>query len=307
MRVNEPALPADREESLNPPVFAAGASLTKLANDFGTDKGTIILDGHAYTLVYELLFKNLRLQPINLLEVGLLIGGPELGNDANRKVTDAPSIRLWHQYFPHAHIYGVDISDFSQFESEWFSFFKADCGKVEQLRKIARAGVEFEIIIDDGSHASFHQQLTMLKFWPLLRSGGLYIIEDLHSQPRHYEKSLPNTPKTATQLKKFIATGCFIGTNALPAVEWGPVEETISNVMLFDNDQLAEMRRIYNRVEGYRPAVPNHLERPWPQRVLKRAHIRRLFETMRACAGVLTAQSHRGHCSPVTLAIVHKR
>jgi len=182
-------------------------SLTALANKFGTDKGTTTLDGHAYMLVYEALFENQRDNPINLLEIGLSIGGPELGNDANRKVTDAPSVRMWHEYFPNAHIYGVDISDFSHFQSEWFSFFRADCGNEKQLEWIARAGVSFDIIIDDGSHASLHQQLTMLKLFPLVKNGGLYIIEDLNWQPRHYEISLPPTPKTTTQLINFSQQG----------------------------------------------------------------------------------------------------
>lgn len=85
--------------------------LTEIANETGTDKGTVHKDGHAYTLVYEPLFEQLRDRPINLLEIGLSIGGPELGQPASRKVTDAPSIRMWHEYFPKARIFGIDISD----------------------------------------------------------------------------------------------------------------------------------------------------------------------------------------------------
>jgi hypothetical protein len=306
LKGSEPAMPAVKQGLFNTLAFSAGDTLTKLANDFGTDKGTITRDGHAYTLVYDVLFKTFQYQPINLLEVGLALGGPELKNDANRKVTDAPSVRLWHEYFPNAHIYGADISDFSQFQTEWFSFFRMDCGNPEELEQVAQAGVQFDIIIDDGSHASFHQQLTMLKFWPLLRSGGLYIIEDLQWQPRHYERALPPAPKTEKQLINFIATGRFIGTGALPSKEWFPIARTIRNVMLFDNDQLAGMRQVYNRVEGCKAAVAHYLESPWPQRMLTRAHVRRLFRTVGVCTQVLTGQSRRGHCSPVTLAVIHK-
>jgi hypothetical protein len=39
------------------------------------------------------------------------------------------------------------------------------------------------VIIDDGSHASFDQQLTLREFFPLLADGGWYFIEDLDWQP----------------------------------------------------------------------------------------------------------------------------
>ena len=39
------------------------------------------------------------------------------------------------------------------------------------------------MIIDDGSHASFDQQLTFREFFPLLADGGLYFIEDLDWRP----------------------------------------------------------------------------------------------------------------------------
>jgi len=102
----------------------------------------------------------------------LLAGGPELDQSAGRRVNDIPSIRMWHEYFPLAHIHGLDISDFSAFETDWFKFFRADCGNRNELAKVANAGIPFDIIIDDGSHASFHQQLTMEMLLPALRPGG---------------------------------------------------------------------------------------------------------------------------------------
>jgi hypothetical protein len=40
-----------------------------------------------------------------------------------------------------------------------------------------------DVIIDDGSHASFDQQMTFREFFPLLADGGWYFIEDLDWQP----------------------------------------------------------------------------------------------------------------------------
>lgn len=175
-------------------------NLTSLANEYGTDKGTKVGNAHGYTVVYDRLFAPLRHKPISILEIGLSIGGPEHGNSAERSVENVPSVRLWQSYFTKAHIYGLDISDCSAFANERFSFFRVDCGDRDALRKVAEAGIVFDIIIDDGSHASFHQQLTLMELFPALASGGLYVIEDLDWQPTVYEKSLPPVPKTAELL-----------------------------------------------------------------------------------------------------------
>ena len=78
---------------------------------------------------------------------------------------------------------------------------QADCGDERRLEELAAQLSKqpgcFDIIVDDGSHASYHQQLTMLKLFPLVKSGGLYIIEDLHWQPPQYEATLPNVPRTS--------------------------------------------------------------------------------------------------------------
>jgi len=49
---------------------------------------------------------------------------------------------------------------------------------------------ELDIIIDDASHASHHQQKGFLELFPKLKSGGLYIIEDLRWQPKGMEKEV---------------------------------------------------------------------------------------------------------------------
>ncbi len=84
----------------------------------GADKRTVYGDAEGYTQMYEMLFEHMRDSPLNLLEIGLEIGGPEHDVPASRDVTDAPSVRMWRSYFPHAKIYGADISDFSVFETE---------------------------------------------------------------------------------------------------------------------------------------------------------------------------------------------
>jgi hypothetical protein len=222
-------------------------SLTTIANKYSTDKGTI---NREYPRIFMLLRYSVLAnadKPINLMEIGLNIGGPELDGSADRKVSDIPSVRMWLEYFPLAHIHGVDISDFSAYQNSSFSFYRADCGDSAALQKVAAAAPKCDVIIDDGSHASYHQQLTFLHFFPLLKSGGLYIIEDLDWQPTNYEKTLPEVPKTHSLFEQFLETGHFARTGSIPRESWAPLESQIENVLLVEKDKLDILGNSYNK------------------------------------------------------------
>lgn len=228
--------------------------LTDIANETGTDKGTVHNGAHAYTLVYEPLLEGLRHRPINLMEIGLEIGGPERGAPSTRSVTDMPSIRMWREYFPQASIYGVDISDFARFETEWFRFRQADCGDAGRLQAVAAEfrseGIAFDIIIDDASHASYHQQLTLLNFFGLLKPGGLYIIEDMSWVPKSYEASLPSVPRTREVLAQILASGSVSDGGAIPASDWEKILFDVGTILTFDDLYLTDLSRCYSARHG---------------------------------------------------------
>ncbi len=166
-------------------------NLTDLADRYGSDKGS---RKHRYTELYHMLFLPYRQREIVFLEMGLLIGGPEMGIDADRETRDCPSIRMWLEYFPKAEIHGLDVSDFSWFTHDRFTFHRCD---MDDRADIAQAAGSFkngpDIVIDDASHASHHQQNAFLEIFPLMPSGGLYVIEDLRWQPPAYEKEITKT------------------------------------------------------------------------------------------------------------------
>jgi hypothetical protein len=231
--------------------------LTAIANDSGTDKGTLAGLGHGYTLFYELLLSSRRLEPLNFCEIGLCRGGPEVEDGSiERVVPSLPSVEMWHAYLPNAKLYGIDISDFSSFETEWFKFFRADCGEEAQLKTVADLGIEFDVILDDGSHAPFHQQQTFLSLFPALRPGGLFIIEDIQWQPSTYAFKLPAVPRTDDLFRRFVQQGHFSDTGALPVERWTALAGDIKSVFLIDEDWLYEHRRQYNARHGLKPATP---------------------------------------------------
>ena len=68
-------------------------------------------------------------------------------------------------------------------------------------RFLSEHDVEFGLVIDDGSHASSHQQISLGSLFRRVEPGGLYVIEDLHWQP------FSETPTTLEILREFVECG----------------------------------------------------------------------------------------------------
>jgi hypothetical protein len=203
-------------------------NLTDLADRFGSDKGSA---KHRYTELYQMLFLPYRDRAIDLLEMGLQIGGPEHGESADRKTTDLPSVRMWLEYFPKAQIHGLDVSDFSWFTADRFTFHRCDMEERRKIAATAAALPELDIILDDASHASHHQQNAFLELFPRLRSGGLYIIEDLRWQPEAYEQQ--GITKTAELLRSFSEGRVFKHADPKVAADFNAQAAQISGCFVF--------------------------------------------------------------------------
>ncbi|APX91184.1 hypothetical protein BV394_13835 [Brevirhabdus pacifica] len=201
--------------------------LTELANRFGSDKGS---DKHRYTELYHMLFQPYRDRKITLMEMGLLIGGPEHGEDPDRETPDLPSIRMWLEYFRNARIIGLDVSDFSWFRHDRFRFVRCDMDSRAQLAKAGDSLPVCDIIIDDASHASHHQQNAFLEMFPRLKSGGLYIIEDLRWQPETYER--PRITKTADLFQSYLAERKFAHNDPEVAAAFDALRDDISGCFI---------------------------------------------------------------------------
>ncbi|MDJ1184193.1 hypothetical protein [Roseofilum casamattae] len=229
-------------------------SLTELANKYKSDKGTEYFDRHGYTLVYETLFSPLKSKPITFLEIGLCIGGPEFGEQfLNRIPTDMPSIRMWTEYFDNASLYGFDISDFSHLEYEFsnFKFVKGDLSSKQDILNLVAIAVRnegkensavYDVILDDASHASFHQQHAFSILFPYLQPNGIYIIEDLNWQSPNYEETLPKVPKTLDVLRE-IKNGGELSNDYLFRNEMSGLINEIDSVDLFCDSKLAVIKK----------------------------------------------------------------
>ncbi len=185
-------------------------NLTFLANRFGTDKGNAVGNAHNYTVLYSFLLEAWRNEQFYMLELGLQGGGgdPMVYLDLDRRTSDVPSIRMWLEFFPGAHCYGFDCSDFSNIKIPRFTFIRGDLSNRSDLDKLASAMPPLRLVIDDASHASYHQQIAFVRLFWRLESNGLYFIEDLDYQPS-YESSLPSCMETHEVFQHFLETGSF--------------------------------------------------------------------------------------------------
>lgn len=148
--------------------------LDELAVKYGTDKGPLC---HHYTTDYHELLKDKRESATAVLEFGVHRRNWEV------KQHEYPSIMMWHDYFAKALIIGVDQFDFSSMHSR-VNFMKADQSSLLDLKALVAVleerNLTFDLMLDDASHKAADQKLTLLMLWPLLKVGGIYIVEDLN-------------------------------------------------------------------------------------------------------------------------------
>jgi hypothetical protein len=207
--------------------------LTQLANRFGSDKGDTVLCAHTYTRVYEALLKPVREQPIRLLEIGLMHGHTQDTMQGRFDEVGCPSLKMWAEYLPRAEIFGFDIVDFRPFSTPRMTIFQGDQSNAGDLARLAeQAGGPFDIIIDDGSHASHHQQAALAALFAHLAPGGLYCIEDLHFQPSDLE--IEGITKTRAFLRelRFGGTGARIG---IEQVDLARLLSQMASIHFFDS------------------------------------------------------------------------
>ena len=171
-------------------------NLTFLASKYKSDKGITIHPFHGYTIHYAKFFDSLRLKQINILEIGLV-----RQDQRNYLRNTCPSLNIWLDYFPNAKVFGLDIDDFSTVKMPRTTIIRGNQGNIEDLEKVISICPEFDVIIDDGSHVAYHQQLTLKTFFPHISKGGIYIIEDIRLKPEKLEKSLPTVLMTREFLK----------------------------------------------------------------------------------------------------------
>lgn len=146
-------------------------------NHFGTDKTTT----HSYGEFYDRVFAEFKAKAkpsMNIMEIGVFSGA----------FSTAMS-----EYFPQAHIHGVDITlQNIKFGNNVpnVTFHQRDATQPDTVKFFADNNVMFDIIVDDGSHRVQDQYRAFELFAPLLQPDGIFIIEDVDEKYCEQLKSL---------------------------------------------------------------------------------------------------------------------
>ena len=156
------------------------SDLAILFNKYGSDK-----DRNGYSALYHTLFYNKRQEPLNVLEIGIgtMIPGARSSMVGYALENYAPggSLRAWRDYFPRGRIIGMDVQPDTQISEDRIETYLCDSTNNKGVNDVmSRLNVKFDIIIDDGCHHFQSQFDTLKNFYPYLKTGGIYIIEDIY-------------------------------------------------------------------------------------------------------------------------------
>jgi len=161
-------------------------NLNNIFNHFGTDKGSKVSNpytkninkdylGHGFSKYYEKHFKNLKGKKINVLEIGVWKGA---------------STASFYYYLSKANFYAIDRNFKFNYYSKRIKFIYCDTSSSKDLVKLKEylqknKIISFDIIIDDGSHILSNILKNFIFFFNLLKSGGIYVIED-YKHPNYF-------------------------------------------------------------------------------------------------------------------------
>jgi hypothetical protein len=191
--------------------FSECKELDQIGANYNTDKCNIL---HNYLVKYEFFLRSLKNKSFNLLELGVFNGA---------------SLKMWEEYFPEANIYGVDIDErCREYEGGRRNVLIMDLGDVNNFDGLKR--ISPSVIIDDASHIWSHQIKALFYLFPILPSGGIFIMEDLGTSFSAYQECLygdssVSTYEICSQLANIVCGQEIMKQSEVSAVMWSLKDE----------------------------------------------------------------------------------
>ena len=124
------------------------------------------INAHGYAKIYETVFVNFKEKNINILELGSFYGN---------------AAAALYFYFDNANIFSADINpDMFKYKSNRITNFYVDSSSRNSLKNdLISKKNNFDIIIEDASHMLKDQIISLFMLFPLVNSGGYFIVEEL--------------------------------------------------------------------------------------------------------------------------------
>lgn len=173
-------------------------TLERLAYAYASDKGR---DDHKYVDLYASLFPEAdRTKVSNVTEIGVFRGA---------------SIQLWARYFTNAHVWGLDLTIDKAVRAsvkELGPRVHLFAGSAYNESTPSQLGLEpetMDIFVDDAAHDTASMESALRVWWPLVKPGGYYIMEDIEWQRGVYgvlgEPLRPFTQRVFAESAAFFA------------------------------------------------------------------------------------------------------
>lgn len=135
---------------------------------FDHNDGRLIHKWLHYFPIYERHLAPFRGRRVRLLEIGVSQGG---------------SLQMWRRHLGRrASIVGIDLEPrVAGLGEPGIDVLVGDQSDPVFLQSLVDRYGSFDIVIDDGSHLPAHQIASLELLWPHVSDGGIYVVEDLHS------------------------------------------------------------------------------------------------------------------------------
>lgn len=167
----------------------AMTELCFLGQSTGTDKSpyNTCRHRHPYTAVYNMLFASLKNKPVEFAEIGVAVGSSAI---------------LWDMYFTsektRLHFFDRDesfLENGRRMTGRRTKYSLMDVGVDGDVARALQGSLgsdEYDVILDDSSHEHEHQIRIIKEAFPLLRPGGMLIVEDVFraTPEEEYEREL---------------------------------------------------------------------------------------------------------------------
>ena len=115
-----------------------------------------------------------------ILEIGLGTNNETVVSNMSSKGIPGASIRAFRDFFSNAMIYGADIDKNILFNEKRIKTFYVDQTNLVDLKKIfKKTKGNYDLIIDDGLHASYANISVIIASLKFLKKNGYLIIEDI--------------------------------------------------------------------------------------------------------------------------------
>jgi SAM-dependent methyltransferase len=246
-----------------------------------------------YFPIYERHFAPFRGTSAKLLEIGVSHGG---------------SLELWRRWFGRGtQIVGVDIDErCASLARPGVEIRIGSQGDRAFLERLAADDGPFDIVIDDGSHWPADQLASIEVLWAAVRPGGVYLVEDLHTNYWPEYGCAPRQAGTFVELTKSLLDELNAFHSHTPDFQPSHWTRTLGGVHVYDSvvvldrvDRLPPERRmtgrpVFDTIYGYDSmsyVTPEH--RAEIERMSTPLHrLRRAVRSPRATAHRIAAKLH---------------